>query len=428
MPVMPVKLSANGVCQASARSSGELLTATSLGRLQRNLATVAQVQPKPTIFRTDEAEPAKHNDVHHGLFYTIPNDTASLLFVLGGFDKEQQLMLKTFRETSIMVRKPALEIINYLNKTDFNKPPNRYVLYGPIGSGKTYTLNHLLHYGFSQKFVLIYCSKPTDWTKFPQEYSASSENPKRIDTPLDAAVWLQHFKAQNLNLLEELKLTSLNKYTWSLREHTNPGDSLMSIVEHGINRIKHASDCMAVLLKELKLNSEKGNCRLLVVADKANAFYEPTLLRFPDRTCATADDITIARAFKKLFKKDWQNGAVVASVCKKLVVPYRIFPIHGLKNRRERERVYKHWGPFNVDHISDYPRDLLTDEGFHDFDPFVPIEVEKYSDKEMVTCLEYYQDRRWLQRPAAFTEEGREEIKFLSGANPFHVYEFCSSL
>ena len=128
MPVMPVKLSANGVCQASARSSGELLTATSLGRLQRNLATVAQVQPKPTIFRTDEAEPAKHNDVHHGLFYTIPSDTASLLFVLGGFDKEQQLMLKTFRETSIMVRKPALEIINYLNKTDFNKPPNRYVL------------------------------------------------------------------------------------------------------------------------------------------------------------------------------------------------------------------------------------------------------------------------------------------------------------
>lgn len=67
-------------------------------------------------------------------------------------------------------------------------------------------------------------------------------------------------------------------------------------------------------------------------------------------------------------------------------------------------------------------------QGFHDFDPFVPIEVEKYSDKEMVTCLEYYQDRRWLQRPAAFTEEGREEIKFLSGANPFHVYEFCSSL
>ena len=79
----------------------------------------------------------------------------------------------------------------------------------------------------------------------------------------------------------------------------------MSIVEHGINRIKHASDCMAVLLKELKLNSEKGNCRLLVVADHVNAFYEPSNLLFPDRTCATVDDITIARAFKKFFNKEW---------------------------------------------------------------------------------------------------------------------------
>lgn len=80
----------------------------------------------------------------------------------------------------------------------------------------------------------------------------------------------------------------------------------MSIVEHGINRIKHASDCMAVLLKELKLNSAQNpNCRLLVVGDKVNAFYEESLLRFPDRLIATPDDITIARAFKKMFKKDW---------------------------------------------------------------------------------------------------------------------------
>lgn len=80
------------------------------------------------LFRTDESDPTKHNDIHHGLFYRIPNEIASRLFILGGFDKEQQLMLKTFRETSIMVRKPALEIINYLRMTDFSRPPNRFVL------------------------------------------------------------------------------------------------------------------------------------------------------------------------------------------------------------------------------------------------------------------------------------------------------------
>jgi len=101
-----------------------------------------------------------------------------------------------------------------------------------------------------------------------------------------------------------------------------------------------------------------------------------------------------------------------------------------------------------VDHLSDYPKDLLTDtvscayavqlinqftiyffvQGFHDFDPFVPIEVDKYSDKEILTCLSYYNDRKWLQRPQSRTEEGWEEIKFLSGCNPFKVYEFCSTI
>lgn len=81
-----------------------------------------------TIFRTEESDPTKHRDIHEGLFYTIPSEISNRLFLLGGLDKEQQLMMKTFRETSIMIRKPALEIINRLNTTDFTKPPNKFVL------------------------------------------------------------------------------------------------------------------------------------------------------------------------------------------------------------------------------------------------------------------------------------------------------------
>lgn len=328
-----------------------------------------------------------------------------------------------------MVRKPALDIINCLNRTDFSRPPNAYVLYGPIGSGKTFTLNHVLHYGYNEKFVLIFCPRPTDWINYPQEQAINQSNPKRIDTPLDAAVWLQTFKAQNFNLLEELKLTSFNKYTWSQREHTNPGDTLLSIVEHGISRIKHASDCMAVLIEELKLHSAKGNCKLLIVCDKVNSFYEPSRLLFPDRTYATVDDITIARAFKKLFKKDWNNGALVVAVCKKLVVPYRLLAISGImKKEKSRHRTLNQWGPFNVNHLSDYPKTLLTDEGFQDFDPFVPVEVSEFTQKEFQSCMDYYEDRQWLQRPAARTLEGQEEIKFLSGMNPGQIARICSEL
>lgn len=80
------------------------------------------------FFRTDLSNPAEHNDLHHGLFYRIPNDIANRLFLLGGFDKLQQETLKVFQETAIMIRKPALEVIDYLRRTDFTKPPNSYVL------------------------------------------------------------------------------------------------------------------------------------------------------------------------------------------------------------------------------------------------------------------------------------------------------------
>lgn len=80
------------------------------------------------FFRTDTSNPAEHNDLHHGLFYRIPNDIANRLFLLGGFDKCQQETIKIFQETAIMIRKPALEVIDYLRRTDFNRPPNSYVL------------------------------------------------------------------------------------------------------------------------------------------------------------------------------------------------------------------------------------------------------------------------------------------------------------
>lgn len=79
-------------------------------------------------FRCEEADPTKHNELHEGLFYVVPKEEATKLYSLGGWDKEQHLMFKTFREEAIMIRKPSMEIINYLNKTDFQRPPNRYVL------------------------------------------------------------------------------------------------------------------------------------------------------------------------------------------------------------------------------------------------------------------------------------------------------------
>lgn len=47
---------------------------------------------------------------------------------MGGIPKPFIEQTKMFAETALMVRKPALEIINSLKSTDYKKPAVRYLL------------------------------------------------------------------------------------------------------------------------------------------------------------------------------------------------------------------------------------------------------------------------------------------------------------
>lgn len=37
--------------------------------------------------------------------------------------------------------------------------------------------------------------------------------------------------------------------------------------------------------------------------------------------------------------------------------------------------------------------------GFDSMDPFIPVSVPNYSEKEFESCYLYYMDRQWLQHP-----------------------------
>ena len=43
---------------------------------------------------------------------------------------------------------------------------------------------------------------------------------------------------------------------------------------------------------------------------------------------------------------------------------------------------------------SDYPFDLLGEEGFRTMNPFVPIEMTNYSDGELDVMIDYFTDKR----------------------------------
>lgn len=69
-----------------------------------------------------------HRKDHDGRFYSISQSVKKQLFSGGGLPKEYKELSETLNGLSIMVRKPAIELITYLNKTNFDAPVNRYVL------------------------------------------------------------------------------------------------------------------------------------------------------------------------------------------------------------------------------------------------------------------------------------------------------------
>lgn len=62
------------------------------------------------------------------------------------------------------------------------------------------------------------------------------------------------------------------------------------------------------------------------------------------------------------------------------------------------------------------------------FDPFIPIRVPKYSEKEMENVLDYYCEKKLLAREQSLTAGGRQEIKFLSAYYPKEVYNLSTIL
>ena len=66
---------------------------------------------------------------HEGMMYVLPKEHSDKLFKMGdGFNREHEDYFAYNGETAVMIRRPALEIINLLERTNFDKPVNRYVI------------------------------------------------------------------------------------------------------------------------------------------------------------------------------------------------------------------------------------------------------------------------------------------------------------
>lgn len=369
------------------------------------------ISKESLVWRANTDDPRQHTEAHEGLYYLLPDDKQLLQIyakVINGqptpFDIEKTRFYKTIGMFPLMVRRPFLEASQYLNDLKPNMPNVRVLFYGDIGHGKTHTLAHLLHLlHLRQDHFIVNIREMKKFTRSPWSTDQSTSRPGRIDTNMNAALFLQQFKVQNENLIAKHNdsLKCSKDYKWSLREETKAGQPVSDVIEHGINRVIHASDCMAVLLKELSLAADAGQIRLASVLDNVQfLFYrEAGVLKHADHKRMLVDEITVARALKKIIKQDYKNGLVLATCDEKLS------PVHDLR-----------------------PQDALGQEGWDHFDPFLPVKVPKYSRKEFESCMDLYQDIGWLTRPESRTREVRDEIRFISGLNPGEVHYLCQAL
>jgi len=394
--------------------------------------------------RTDQSDPSLQSSSDLGRFYAVPPEVP-LLFGKELSSKEHYNATNyfgprqwvdrctTLKETAIMVRDPALYIMECIKHSDLSKPVNKFVLYGKHGCGKSVSLSHLTHFGHSRGMVVLSLGLIKKWMTTYYPTQPSTHTPGAVDHVTNSNVLLKNFRQANAERLAPC--TTHRDYVWSVRERTDQGAPLLDVVNLGCERLAFSADALNVLLRELRLNSSEGRIETLVVCDGANSLFSEHTLVHRDKParehlvrtplpqewvaqCVSVDECSVLKNIKKMLSRPWSGGAVVGSVCKGAVVERTLGKTRWFLEREKDMR------PDLADHS--LPFQLLGEEGWRSLHPFVPVEVLPYSESELDSHIEYYVERGWISKECS-AMAARQEIHFLTGRNPGDFFNFSPS-
>ena len=388
--------------------------------LENPAATSNQMVYHPTSifsaiknFRCDKQNPADHTLADVGLFYKLSDDTWKRMITPGlnfkGFPLRFQELCDIFNEPCMMVRKPGLEIVNYVKSFNKKNAVNRYLIHGQTGCGKSMTLQYVVDYCINQGWLIMPFYYLWEWVKFLHPYRGdqvkelitSQYNSNRVDQPELATRWLEKFRFMNEPLLDNIYTTK--KYVWSKHEASEKGISLLALVDHGISRPRNAADVIGCLTREVRVQDHTTRPPTLVAVDCVNALFGPTRLKMQFGELLTTNELTLTYNIKKLLANTWKNGAVVTAV------DYFGAPF-----------IWK------VKVHDKHPLDVLGHEGFDLLDPHIPIDVPTLSRQEAYNFLAYFSDRKWLIG-RSLTREAEEEIIHLTN-KPLELVKLCGGL
>jgi len=415
--------------------------------LSRGCATTTASAPQteatdtPLLHRTPETLARNHTVKDIGKFFTVDPKIISAFGPELNPKTNQKVINyfaprlwsnrnEVFGESCLMIRNPALEIINCIKATDFEEPVIRYVIHGKEGSGKCLTLSHLKCFAFQENFVVMPFPWLKHWLTKYYNVAPSTFKPGRIDHVVNSNIFLKNFRQINADRLD--KCVTHKDYSWSSRDQFKAGTSLMEIIDLGCERLNFAADALNVVIKELKLNCNAGNCKLLVTIEGVNTlFTEYTMIHklksswepgpYPAdgdwmNNRAKVDECSVLVNILKLLKNDYKNAVVVTTVDRDATVRKQATPLTWYKPQLQ------HMVPDTRSHL---PFALLGEKGWSTLNPFYPVSVDKYTEDEMDNAVDYYLEKGWI-RPECSQHNRRQELHFITARRPEDFFNFSS--
>jgi small subunit ribosomal protein S29 len=253
-----------------------------------------QEQETPLDFQTKDSDPLKVSDRDLGKVYVTAQQTFNQMFS-HGLQTPFLDEVRSCGQAGILVRKPALEIINQLkSQNPSNSLPQKFIINGPNGCGKTLTLAHVIHYCYQAKWLLVHIPSVFQWVYSKHKTQHSPHNPQTFDQPHEAVAWLKNFKTVNRPYLANLKTTC--NYTWGKSGVTKSGSLLEKIIDQGLQKPTYATDTIGVLLKEL---ANRTHYKILFAVDEFNGLFGSTSVQDPDKQTVEIQSLNLIRHFRK---------------------------------------------------------------------------------------------------------------------------------
>ncbi|XP_020629579.1 28S ribosomal protein S29, mitochondrial-like isoform X2 [Orbicella faveolata] len=341
-----------------------------------------------------QVDPASHTESNIGQFYTVPEEISTRVLSYF-FTKRFQSECQITGSTSLMIRKPTLEVLQHLKGlSEDARPPRKFIFYGDNGHGKSLSLAHVLHYCYSAGWFILPVPSVFSWCHGKSELQVSTQHADRFDQPELASAWLQMCRSINSKFLTEVKTSK--QYLFGKRDTVKEGEPFGKIIDMGFRRATYATDAVGVLLKEIRNNP---SLRVLYAVNEFNGFFLKTTFKDAQQNWIKPKRLSLIHHFTKLLHPEdgLKNGAMVFAL-----------------SRTGMLRSY----------IESYEvADLLRERGLSAVLPFTNIEVPRYSKEELDACLQFFKKRGVLTKD--LNSQLTKEIAFLSDYEPPIVSALC---